>query len=57
MIMATIYVFIRLPVFYCDTLVGIRNKMKTNINALTLDVGINTDYTSAVAIKYLCACM
>lgn len=32
--------------------------MKTNIKASTLDVGINTDYTQAVAIKYTyCACI
>ena len=42
--MAILYTSIRLPVFYCDTSMGIRSKMKININALILDIGINIDY-------------
>lgn len=44
MIMAIVYTSISLPVFHPDTSVGIRSKMKTNINALTLGIGINIDY-------------
>lgn len=44
MIKAIVYISIRLSVFYCDTSMSIRSKIKANINALTLDVGINTDY-------------
>lgn len=46
MIMAIVYTYqYSLPVFYSDTSVGIRSKMITNINALTLGIGINIDYT------------
>lgn len=44
MIMAIVYTSGRFPVFYWDTPMGGRSKLKTNINALTLDVGISTDY-------------
>lgn len=50
MIMAIIHTSLWLPVFYCDTSMGGwgRSKTKTSMNASTLDVGINTDYTQAV---------
>lgn len=32
---------VRFPVFYCDTPMGGTSKIKTNINALTLDGGIH----------------
>lgn len=51
MIMAIIYTYTRLPVFYCAISMGIRSKMKININALTVDIGISTDYVQAIAIK------
>ena len=44
MIMAIVCTSISLPVFHPDTSVGITSKMKTNINALTLGIGINIDY-------------
>lgn len=48
MIMAIADTSVEFPVFYCDTPMGGRSKVKININALTLDGGIH-QYRSCIS--------